>query len=95
MATVSKAFETNGDSKEIIFGKKIAELKKRLLLSGMLSRNKTVTAQPKLSFEPFLTRSNFFFFHFHLIVRIQRVEKRRHLKNGKERKRKIWIRLQI
>ncbi|XP_055306396.1 outer dynein arm-docking complex subunit 3 [Sitodiplosis mosellana] len=33
MATASKPFETNGDSKEITLGKKIAELKKRLILS--------------------------------------------------------------
>ncbi|XP_031621682.1 coiled-coil domain-containing protein 151 [Contarinia nasturtii] len=33
MAAVSKPFETNGDSKEVILGKKIVELKKRLVLS--------------------------------------------------------------
>ena len=37
MATVSKPFETNGDSKEIALGKKISELKKRLVLAGMFS----------------------------------------------------------
>lgn len=35
MAAVSKAFETNGDSKEIALGKKISEIKKRLILAGM------------------------------------------------------------
>lgn len=34
MATVSKPFETNGDSKEVTLTKKIAELKKRLILAG-------------------------------------------------------------
>lgn len=34
MATVSKPFETNVDSKEIALGKKISELKKRLVLAG-------------------------------------------------------------
>lgn len=34
MAAASKTFETNGDSKEIILAKKIAELKKRLILAG-------------------------------------------------------------
>lgn len=34
MAAVSKAFETHGESKEITLGKKIAELKKRLVLAG-------------------------------------------------------------
>lgn len=35
MAAVSKPFETNGDSKEVVFSKKITELKKRLILAGM------------------------------------------------------------
>lgn len=34
MATVSKVFETSGDSKEVSLSKKIAELKKRLVLAG-------------------------------------------------------------
>lgn len=34
MAAVSRQFETNGDSKEIALAKKIAELKKRLILAG-------------------------------------------------------------
>lgn len=34
MAAVSKSFDTNGESKEIVLGKKIAELKKRLVLAG-------------------------------------------------------------
>lgn len=40
MAAVSKPFETNGDSKEVILGKKIAELKKRLVLSGNVTIDK-------------------------------------------------------
>lgn len=35
MAAVSKPFETNVDSKEIALGKKISEIKKRLVLAGM------------------------------------------------------------
>lgn len=34
MAAASNQFENNAESKEIVLGKKIAEIKKRLILAG-------------------------------------------------------------
>lgn len=52
MAAVSKPFETSGESKEIILGKKIAELKKRLVLAGKFMMKLLFESREFVNYKP-------------------------------------------
>lgn len=94
MAAASKQFEVNGESKEIILGKKIAELKKRLILAGkiisFLLASKTVPSVAgnlSLSLSVFIIIINVLSFVISYID-FQRVKRKQRKKNGMAKKRK-------